>query len=211
MDQAIKCLWCASSLVTKTLFGLPYHQCQSCEFIWLDPSQRLDLAQEKARYEKHQNIVTDLGYQDFVRPLEKAILKKYNSQHLGLDYGSGKDSAIHYLLKQRQYQLEKYDPFFVNHPERLQAEKYDYIVVCEVAEHFYDPCAEFEKLKSLLKSGGTLFVMTSLWSQDVDFINWSYRRDSTHVCFYSVKTFSTQFTVEVEAPNLIILHDNRVT
>src|SRR3990167_1783863 len=170
MDQAIKCLWCASSLVTKTLFGLPYHQCQSCEFIWLDPSQRL-----------------------------------------GLDHGSGKDSAIHYLLKQRQYQLEKYDPFFVNHPERLQTEKYDYIVVCEVAEHFYDPCAEFEKLKSLLKSGGTLFVMTSLWSQDVDFINWSYRRDSTHVCFYSVKTFSTQFTVEVEAPNLIILHDNRVT
>ncbi|MBC7465424.1 MAG: class I SAM-dependent methyltransferase [Bdellovibrio sp.] len=165
-----------------------YWRCESCALIFLDPSERLDTAKEKARYEKHENNVLDQGYQQFVNPLYQAVTKSQSPEDKGLDYGSGPDSAISHLLKLEKYNILKYDPYFCDEPQILTANTYDYIIVCEVAEHFYDPKSEFEKLKSYLKPGGHLFVMTSLMTDQIDFATWSYRRDVTHVCFYSAPT-----------------------
>jgi len=61
-----------------------------------------------------------------------------------------------------------YDPFF--HPKsELLAKKYDFIIACEVIEHFHDPRKEFELLYKLLNQGGKLYLMTDLYSQEVDF------------------------------------------
>jgi len=47
-----------------------------------------------------------------------------------------------------------------------------------------------EGLKDLLKEDGYLVVMTSFRTMDVtDFLSWWYRRDTTHISFYHVKTF----------------------
>lgn len=168
-----------------------YFRCKACYIIFLDPALRLSSGDEKKRYEKHQNNVTDLGYQSFVKPLADTVIQRVDQMgSLGLDYGSGKDSAISYLLQQQNFRIEKYDPYFNPQVEKLRPRIYDYIVACEVIEHFYNPAAELEKIKSLLKPGGKLFIMTSLWSEDIRFETWPYRRDSTHVCFFSASSFT---------------------
>ena len=171
----------------------------------MDSVHRLDSKSEEQRYLLHENIVTDEGYQNFVAPLKRAILDRFHQNHLGLDFGSGKDSAISYALRQQNYKINQYDPFFKPDASVLKPKTYDYIIICEVAEHFYNPRAEFLKLKSYLKAGGVLFVMTSLRTGAIDFKTWSYRRDSTHVCFYTEKTLQTEFKTEVLADNLILL------
>lgn len=200
------CIWCESQKIGQiSVQNKTYHHCQDCEFIFLDSAHRLDLKSEEQRYLLHQNIVTDEGYQNFVAPLKNAVLGRFTSNHLGLDFGSGKDSAISYSLRKQDYNVKQYDPFFQPDVSVLKSAAYDYIIICEVAEHFYNPKAEFLKLKSYLKTGGVLFVMTSLRTRSVDFKTWSYRRDSTHVCFYTEKTLQKQFKTEVSADNLILL------
>ena len=66
----------------------------------------------------------------------------------------------------------------------------DYIVCSETAEHFYDPHKEFTLLSSLLKTGGTLAVMTFRPNEKTDWSKWWYRTDPTHVNFYKDATFT---------------------
>ena len=70
----------------------------------------------------------------------------------------------------------------------LLTRKYDYIVSCEVIEHFHKPDVEFSLLHKLLKHGGTLICMTFLYDEHIDFKNWHYKNDSTHVFIYRHKT-----------------------
>jgi SAM-dependent methyltransferase len=203
------CILCGSEkLVSQVIEKKTYFSCATCELIFLNPEERLSQDDEKARYELHENDVLDSGYQAFVAPLFTQITQKVSKTAVGLDYGSGKDSAISYLLNQAGYKIRKFDPYFFVDCEALQR-TYDYVVVCEVAEHFCYPDKQFEKLKKLLNPGGFLFIMTSLKTPQIDFTQWSYRRDVTHVCFYSEKTLvylTKQFGFEVshiELPNLV--------
>lgn len=183
------CILCGSEKLSNCLVDKKtYFSCSGCDLIFLNPEERLSAALEKARYQKHENNVLDQGYQKFVGPLFDSVTKVYLPTHAGLDYGSGPGSAISHLLGVANYNVQKYDPFFFNQPQILKENSFDYIIVCEVAEHFYDPLSEFTKLKTYLKPGGSLFVMTSLVTSAIDFATWSYRRDVTHVCFYSETT-----------------------
>ena len=66
---------------------------------------------------------------------------------------------------------------------------FDFIVLSEVAEHLFSPGVEFERLCGRLTPGGHLGVMTLLFDETIDFESWYYRRDPTHVTFYSRHTF----------------------
>lgn len=212
----MKCLLC-ESLKLKAIDVLQgskqliYFQCDECDLTFLSPHQRLSADAEKKRYDLHENIVDDQGYQDFVTPLKTEITTRLKPTDHGLDYGSGKSSAISYLLKKQGYAIDSFDPFFKNEAGLLIPENYDYIVVCEVAEHFHQPRLEFKKLKSYLKPQGYLFLLTSLRTAQIDFASWSYRRDPTHVCFFSEKTFQWMEIqlgfqiVKIKQPNLIVL------
>lgn len=185
------CVLCDSKACASyaDIGGVNYQQCQQCDLIFMNPQNRFDAKAEKARYEKHENNVLDDGYQKFVAPLISEITQKVSPDSLGLDFGSGpEESAVSYLLQKQNYSLKKYDPFFLNDPSVLQHNTYDYVVSCEVVEHLYSPKEEFKKLKSYLKPNGFLFLMTSLKTDTIDFKTWSYRRDQTHVCFYSEKS-----------------------
>ncbi len=157
----------------------------SCGLIFKAPEHHLNAADEETRYKLHQNDILDTGYQNFLRPVVQAVLSSQNPDDQGLDYGCGPASVIAHLLQEKGFSPAVYDPLFFPHTH-LRPGCYDYITCTEVIEHFTQPREEFHKLLGLLKpAGGRLYIKTSLTDSVVDFQRWHYRRDPTHVGFYS--------------------------
>jgi hypothetical protein len=106
----------------------------------------------------------------------------------GLDFGCGPVEGMKKLLFPLKFSVESYDPFFFPREELLNI-RYDFVLCSEVAEHFFEPDREFARLSQLVKPGGWLGVSSELAPQDRSvFQNWWYRRDPTHVTFYSEAT-----------------------
>ncbi len=160
-----------------------YYQCAHCLSIFVDPRCYVSKEDEKKRYQEHNNDIENPNYQKFVAPIINEVERRFGKEHRGLDFGAGTGPVIAKLLGEKKYVIDLYDPFFWNNPEKLE-EKYDYIVCCEVMEHFHFPDKEFALLKSLLKPGGVLFCMTDIYSEEIDFKTWYYKDDITHVFFY---------------------------
>lgn len=145
-------------------------------------------ADEKTRYDFHKNDTENLGYLQYIQPIVPEVLLQFEPTDKGLDFGSGPNSGVSYLLKNAGFSVESYDPFFDNNSLKLQ-QKYNYVIACEVIEHFKHPAKEFELFESLLKPGGKLILMTRILTEKIDFSKWFYKNDSTHVFFYSPETF----------------------
>lgn len=169
--------------------GKKYYRCLNCSAVFLDPACFLDRDYERARYQEHNNDVNDPGYQKFVEPVVRNVQERFSLSHKGLDYGAGTGPVAAKMLRDKGYSIELYDPFFWNDPQLLKR-KYDFIVCCEVIEHFNAPAKEFERLKSLLNPNGALFCMTDPYSEDTDFKNWYYKNDPTHVFLYHRESFA---------------------
>jgi hypothetical protein len=165
-----------------------YWHCASCDLRFLDPACRLSADAERRRYLLHENDVDDAGYRSFVRPLHDYIVAHAPAGAVGLDFGAGFVPLLTQMLRESGYAIEPFDPFFHPFPERLER-SYDFIVACEVVEHLFDPGSELRGLRGRLREGGLLALMTALWSPSVDFAGWHYRRDPTHVAFYSEASF----------------------
>lgn len=172
----------------KKKTGELYHQCGTCDLIFLDPQFYLKPEDEHKRYLTHENDVMDAGYQEYLKPVVESVLKLQKPINRGLDYGCGPSSVASYLLKAQNFQIEGYDPYFNPRPDLLK-QTYDYIVCTEVVEHFYLPRDEFRKLRNLLNVKGSLYIRTALTDFMGDFEKWHYHRDPTHVVFYSKKSF----------------------
>ncbi|QGU00323.1 hypothetical protein SYNTR_1729 [Candidatus Syntrophocurvum alkaliphilum] len=168
--------------------NMDYYKCGACSSVFLHPKYFLSSDEEKARYEEHNNCVDDKGYQKFVSPIVNAVKERFSIDARGLDFGAGTGPVITKLLSDEGFSLELYDPFFWNNPEVLES-TYDFIVCCEVIEHFKDPLKEFKLLRSLLNPGGVLYCMTEVYSEDRDFEKWHYKNDATHVFFYHKDAF----------------------
>lgn len=179
------CPLCKKETENSPLRG--FYACFGCNSIFRSPDDYLTWEEEKKRYELHENDSEDPGYQRFVAPIVQAVLKDFKPGHLGLDFGAGTGPVIFKILSEQGYIIKLYDPFFHSHPEYLE-QTYDFIVCCEVIEHFYDPYKEFALLRKLLKPGGRLYCMTHLYADEVSFEKWYYKGDPTHVFFYRVDT-----------------------
>ncbi|MBL1320870.1 MAG: class I SAM-dependent methyltransferase [Methylophaga sp.] len=160
-----------------------YHQCGACQAVFMGAEYLLDATDEESRYLSHNNDVTDEGYQQFVSPITSAVLIHQTPEQKGLDFGAGTGPVIAKVLADNHFKLDLYDPFFHNDVTLLE-QQYDFIVCCEVMEHFYYPDKEFALLKRLLKPKGRLYCMTDLYRDNIDFANWYYQNDNTHVFFY---------------------------
>lgn len=184
MAQTPKCSLCNSK---TNLFNesrnKKYYKCQNCFSIMLDPLDYVSMEEEKARYLTHNNDIHDIRYQEFVSPIVEKIKDNYDLNHLGLDYGAGTGPVATSLLEKEGYRVRLYDPYFHYYPENL-CKKYDYIICSEVIEHFHKPYDEFKSLINMLNENGTIFCMTSLYDEDIDFNSWNYKNDETHVFFY---------------------------
>ncbi len=166
-----------------------YFHCDKCDSIFMTPDERLSPEHEKARYDLHHNEET-AGYLAFFEPLLKTVdehfkAAKVDSMNLtSLDYGCGPNPVISNLLAQRGYHTHNYDIYY--HPDQDQLRRTYHLVTCtEVWEHFNNPRLEIERILRLLKPGGILAVMTSAHRGEAVFHDWHYRRDPTHVFFFS--------------------------
>ncbi len=166
---------------------LLYYRCDNCYGIFIDKKLLPDRETEMLRYKQHNNNVEDDGYQKFVSPITSAIMRDFTKNHKGLDFGAGTGPIISKTLKDTDYLIKQYDPFFHNYTNLLQ-DKYDYIACCEVIEHFHDPKKEFSLLKKLLLKNGSLYCMTNIYDESINFHKWDYKNDPTHVFIYYKKT-----------------------
>ncbi len=171
---------------------LQYFHCNNCDLRFLNPNSYLNSEDEFNRYKTHNNNILDLRYQKFVSPafhvIHHLIKPKYNAKIL--DFGCGDGPVLSHLLTKEGYSdITLYDPYFYPLKQNLD-KKYDIIFSIEVIEHFYQPYQSFLKLKNQLNKNGFLIVMTQLYNETIDFKSWGYINDSTHVCFYSLKTFT---------------------
>jgi len=164
-----------------------FFTCQNCGDIFRSRHTYPAPSREKDRYETHNNDIHDERYQQFVSPITQAVLAEYSPAHQGLDFGAGTAPVISHMLQQQDYHIKQYDPFFHNHKDLLVS-AYDYIVCCEVMEHFHHPDKEFSLLRRLLKPNGSLFCMTHLYEPGINFENWYYKKDFTHVFIYQRET-----------------------
>jgi SAM-dependent methyltransferase len=172
-----------------------FWHCLDCSLIYRDPGQRLNLSQEKARYEEHINGGD--GHRNFLRPISAILSNLPLSGRRGLDWGSGPEPVLVEILRKNQFEMTAYDPIFG--PELPPPDKFDFITLTEVIEHFFEPSRDLKQILSYLKPGGYLLVMTDpvpeLW-WDLSFAEratwlgaWAYRRDPSHVSFFSERTF----------------------
>lgn len=184
-DYKMICTLCDSVLLNQK--DEYYYDCDICKAIVKDEKYYLSAGEEKAIYETHQNDVNDKRYQNFTMPITNYVFDNFLPEHKGLDFGSGTGPVISSMLMKKGYDIAQYDPFFTP-DQRVLNNIFDYIVSCEVFEHFHSPQMEISRLLSLLKDDGSLLIMTMLYNDQIDFNMWNYRRDPTHVFIYRKET-----------------------
>lgn len=156
--------------------------------VYLDPRLRPDAATERAEYALHRNDPQDAAYRAFLSRAFDEVCARFRPPARGLDFGCGPGPALVAMAREAGFTMDAYDPFFA--PDAgVFARRYDFITCTEVAEHLFEPRAELDRLWRLLEPGGALVIQTGRVLDDTRFANWSYRRDPTHVVFFSDASF----------------------
>lgn len=167
-----------------------YFQCSECDLIFLDPARRLSPDAEKARYDLHQNSLDDPGYVDFLNRLVNPLCEMLSSGAKGFDFGCGPAPVLSVLMERKGYRMSFYDPFYAPDLD-WRKQSWRFITCTEVLEHLFEPGSVIADLDRTLAGPGSLIaVMTQLFSEEIDFKDWWYRKDPTHVCFYSRRSFN---------------------
>ncbi len=172
--------------------------CAGCTIIFVPRSQVLTPAEEKKRYDAHQNDESDPQYRNYFLKTVNSVTLELRPGSSGLDFGCGRTRLMENLFFEQGFRLDSFDPFYF--PElNLWERTYDFIIMVEVIEHLTDPLGTILELKKILK--GPLFVRTKLYPL-TDFGNWFYMRDPTHVQFFSMKALLTLGNVQEIAQDL---------
>ena len=204
----VQCPLCLSGAASQWLqLDRDYWNCDVCALVFVFPEQRPTHDEEVDRYRLHQNSGDDPGYLKFLARLADPMIARVPVGASGLDYGCGPTPALAQLLTGSGRPTASYDPVFAPDAALLDR-RYDFVTCSEVVEHAHDPLALFRALARLVNIGGHIGVMTK-WYDDVDFATWSYRRDVTHVCFYSVETMRWiaehfRWTLATPAPDIAV-------
>lgn len=167
-----------------------HHVCRTCGYAFKDRAHLVDPAKEKALYSNHQNTMENEGYVNMFERFLDFTVDSGSAFGPALDFGSGPGPVLYELLKRRGFESHYYDPYF-NDDETVFLRSYGLITSTEVFEHLNDPVGTFRQLEALLKPGGSLAVMTQLRPEgDSEFLKWWYRRDQTHIGFFTEKAMT---------------------
>lgn len=188
--QTTACPVCIAARTERflTVDGQTYWRCLTCQARFLAPAKRPSLDEEYAHYLHHENNPNDPRYRRFLSKLADPLLERLPRASCGLDYGCGPGPALAVMLRKAGHEMALYDPFFAPDPAPLST-RYDFVTCTETVEHFHDPYAEFARLRTLVRPGGWLAVMTCFQTDDARFKDWHYRKDPTHVVFYREASF----------------------
>jgi len=194
----------------ERLGGRRYFRCPVCRMIAVGQDDLPDLATERERYLQHNNEVDDPDYRAFLSRLWVHVRKPLKKGAIGLDYGAGPGPALVAMMREDGFVADGYDPIFGPRPELLER-TYDFVVCTETAEHMHRPGDEFFRLDGLIRPGGLLGVMTAFVPDLERFESWYYRRDPTHVAFYSSETMEwiagrMNWRLELPARGVTVFH-----
>jgi len=168
---------------------IKYYHCSECEYIFKSPEYYQDFSTQKKRYNLHENNDEDEHYQAYFQRFLDFTLPLLDKPKNALDFGCGRTSLLATLLEKEGISCDYYDPIY--YPNTLEyKKKYDLIVSTEVFEHLHQPRVIFSELIEHLNENGYLAIQTQFHTNVLtDFITWYYHRDSTHVVFFTPKTF----------------------
>ena len=82
-----------------------------------------------------------------------------------------------------------FDHFYAR-DSAVRQQRYDFVTASEVVEHLFSPGEVLTQLYELLQPGGWLGLMTKMVTDRTAFANWHYKRNPTHVCFFSRQTLA---------------------
>ena len=167
-----------------------YLKCSTCEAIALKDEFFVSTENEKGQYDNHNNNIENSGY---VKMFENFLdffgdtLKDEVAE--ALDFGSGPGPVLSKIMENRALHVDIFDKFY--QPCEIYKDKsYDLITSTEVFEHLKNPLETLLLFKKHLKKDGVIAIMTLFHNNDTEeFLNWWYRRDPTHILFYTPKTF----------------------
>ena len=174
--------------------------CLNCEYVFVPKIYQLSEDEEKLRYDTHNNDPKDIRYRQFLSQLSEPLLKKISDNSFGLDFGSGPGPTLSLMLEDYGHKVALFDKFYAN-DKSVFNRKYDFISATEVIEHLSNPLTEISRLIKCLNDGGYLAVMTQILTSKINFSNWYYKNDPSHIGFFSKKTLSylaSNFDLEVE-------------
>jgi hypothetical protein len=185
----MNCILCESAskpLLTDRIGT--YYDCPACRGVFLSPedhptpdAETGEISGTQQRYPRP--AVPSLRRADRKRR-RRVIYSRSQGPRLRLRHGAGNQP----FAVAENYSLDRYDPFF-NADSKVFGRQYDFIVACEVIEHFHDPRGEFARLRNMLNRGGKFLVMTEPLLPSTEFADWYYKNDQTHVFFYRPETF----------------------
>lgn len=181
------CTLCLSEKI-ETFFSFRnrnFYKCKICNLVFQSLDSTCSSDDEKNRYLDHNNSELSAGYKEFLYNIINPIKKFLSVDKVGLDFGSGPYPMMSKLLSQESYIVDSYDPYFKKID--LSSKKYDFVILCEVIEHFNNPNNELLKIRELLNDNGFVFIQTSLLFEGIDFEKWYYKDDITHVSFFNDK------------------------
>lgn len=178
--------------ITVEADGKQYHWCAECEFIALYDEHMLSPEVVKDRYARHENTMDNEGYVAmFERFIAASIAPYAVNPRTVLEFGCGPGPVLAELLRRRGLTVDVFDPCFAPDPV-YEHKMYDVITATEVFEHVSDPVTTLALLVQHLAPGGIIALMTRFHSNDEkQFAKWWYRRDDTHVAFYTTTTMHT--------------------
>ena len=166
-----------------------YLRCLSCDFIFVPKMYHLSDAEEKSRYDTHNNDPNDHRYRHFLSQLLVPLLERIQQKSNGLDFGSGPGPTLSLMLEECGHSMDLYDKFYANDISVFE-KKYDFITATEVVEHLSEPMAEISRLIEMLNNQGHLAVMTQILTPQIDFSSWYYKNDPSHIGFFTKKSLS---------------------
>ena len=162
-----------------------YHRCLECTLIYVPRDKIISPLEEFKRYSTHQNNEGSASYVEYLRKTVRATLSFVNENMNGLDFGCGESTIMAKLYGEELIPVDSYDLYF--HPsEEIWTRKYHFIMLSEVIEHLATPNFIMKKIRNLLESRGQLFIKTKFYPEKKeDFPKWFYKRDPTHIQFFS--------------------------
>jgi len=171
--------------------GILYYSCNNCEVIFKSPECYRSIAEQKARYDLHNNDENDEGYRAYFERFLAFVLPRVGSVKTALDFGCGRSTLLADILSSMNIETDAYDPIY--HPDAAyHSKKYDIIVSTEVFEHLHAPETVFSSLLDVLHAGGYLAIQTQFHPGDSEaFGDWYYHKDPTHIVFFTPQTFRT--------------------
>ncbi|MFC2060928.1 class I SAM-dependent methyltransferase [Elusimicrobiota bacterium] len=183
------CKLCSKPVNTISDDSIKYYYCSKCGFICKDEGFIVAPDKEKNRYMTHNNAPDNEGYVSMLNEFIDKTVRYAGSGHMhALDYGCGNNPVLAMLLRKRGYTVDTYDKYFA--PDKTyRTRKYDIITLTEVIEHIEYPIKTFNELNALINPDGIISIMTLFHPENTEeFKTWWYKRDFTHISFYSGKT-----------------------